>query len=138
MFSTDNNGIRIKSDYDCGGLVKQVTYRTTVLVGVKHLLLFDTNYGSCSGNVGIPVYQDIVVDGVLAVNSQSGAYSEFNGYNAANPLELYLANVYLDSAAQENSQYAIVGLDNSSITPSGPGVSTFSFELREGFPGLRF
>ncbi|MGB7266568.1 MAG: glycosyl hydrolase family 28 protein, partial [Terracidiphilus sp.] len=127
--STDNNGINIKSDATCGGEVNQVTYRNTILVGVKHLLVFNTYYGTCSGTPGIPYYQDIVVDGVLAINSQSGAYSEFQGYNAANPLGLYLANVYLDSTAQENSQYANVGLDNSNITPSGPGVTTFDFNL---------
>ncbi|HEX4064419.1 MAG TPA: glycosyl hydrolase family 28 protein [Acidobacteriaceae bacterium] len=127
--STDNNGINIKSDYDCGGPVSQVTYRNTVLDGVKHLLIFNTYYGSCSGTVGIPVYQNIVVDGVRAIDSQSGAYSEFEGYNAANPLELYLANVNLDQTAQQDSQYAIVGLDNSNITPAGTGVTTFDFHL---------
>lgn len=132
--SSDNNGINIKSDYDCGGLVKQVTYRNTQLNGIKHLLIFNTNYGSCSGTPGIPVYQDIVVDGVTATNSQSGAYSEFEGYNAANPLELYLANVTLDITNQENSQYAIVGLDNSNIAPAGTGVSTFNFQLRPQDP----
>lgn len=129
IVSSDNNGINIKSDYDCGGLVKQVTYRHTKLTGVKHLLIFNTYYGSCSGTPGIPYYQDIVVDGVVAVDSQSGAYSEFEGYNAANPLGLYLANVDLDSTSQENSQDAVVGLDNSNITPAGPGVTTFDFHL---------
>lgn len=127
--STNNNGINIKSDYDCGGLVKQVTYRQTFLDGIKHLLIFNTSYGSCSGSKGIPVYQDIVVDGVYARDSQSGAYSEFRGYNAANPLEIYLAHVYLDVDKQQNSQYANVGLDHSSITPAGTGVTTFPFNL---------
>lgn len=127
--STDNNGINIKSDIDCGGLVSQVTYRQTFLDGIKHLLIFNTSYGSCSGNQGIPVYRDIVVDGVYARNSQSGAYSEFEGYNAANPLELYLAHVYLDVNAQQSSQFANVGLDHSNITPAGTGVTTFPFNL---------
>jgi polygalacturonase len=129
IVSSDNNGINIKSDYNCGGPVNQVTYRNTQLTGVKHLLVFNTYYGSCSGTPGIPWYQNIVVDGVTATDSQSGAYSEFEGYDAANPLGLYLANVNLDSTAQENSQYANVGLDNSNITPSGPEVTTFDFYL---------
>jgi polygalacturonase len=132
--SSDNNGINIKSDIECGGPVKQVTYRRTRLIGVKHLLIFNTNYGSCTGTEGVPYYQDIFVDGAYATSSQSGAYSEFNGYDAANPLGLYLANVNLDSSAQENSQYANVGLDNSNITPSGPGVTTFPFTLQDNFP----
>lgn len=131
IVSSDNNGINIKSDYDCGGPVTQVTYRHTKLTGVKHLLIFNTYYGSCSGTPGIPYYQDIVVDGVVATDSQSGAYSEFEGYNAANPLGLYLANVNLDATTQQDSQYAVVGLDNSNITPAGPGVTTFDFYLRD-------
>ena len=67
--STDNNGINIKSDYDCGGLIQQVTCRHTTLTGVKHLLVFNTSYGSCSGTPGVLYYQDIVVDGVRAVDS---------------------------------------------------------------------
>jgi polygalacturonase len=127
--SSDNNGINIKSDYDCGGPVQQVTYHNTRLTGIKHLLVFNTYYGSCSGTPGVPQYQDIVVDGVTATNSESGAYSEFEGYSASAPLGLYLANVNLDSTTQENSQYADVGLDNSNITPSGPDVTTFNFVL---------
>ena len=53
--STDNNGINIKSDYDCGGLIQQVTCRHTTLTGVKHLLVFNTSYGSCSGTPGVPI-----------------------------------------------------------------------------------
>ena len=45
--STDNNGIRIKTSPSCGGLVQQVTYRNTQMIGVKHLLYFATDY-SCS------------------------------------------------------------------------------------------
>jgi len=127
--ATDDNGIRIKSDPTCGGLVQQITYRNTLLIGVKHLLEFNTNYGSCSGTPGIPVYQDIVVDGLASINSVAGAYSEFEGFSAANPLELYLAHVHLDVTTQQNSQYANVGLDDSNIVPAGPGVTTFNFYL---------
>lgn len=132
--ATDNNGINIKSDIDCGGMVRQVTYRQTHLFGVKHLLIFNTYYGSCSGHTGIPTYQDIVVDGVYATNSQAGAYSEFQGYNEANPLGIYLSHVFLDVNTQQKSQYATVGLDNSSITPSGTGVTTFPFKLQGELP----
>jgi polygalacturonase len=134
IVSNDNNAINIKSDYDCGGPVNQVTYRNTRLTGVKHLLIFNTYYGSCSGTPGIPWYQNIVVDGVIATDSESGAYSEFEGYDAANPLGLYLANVNLDATAQQDSQYANVGLDNSNITPAGTGVTTFDFTLRDPWP----
>jgi polygalacturonase len=124
--SSDNNGIRIKSSDACGGPVDQVTFWNTQMIGVKHLLQFRTDY-ACSGVAGIPQYQDIVVDGVTAANSQSGAYSVFQGYKAGHPLGLYLAHVHLDSTTEQGSQYANVGLDNSNIVPAGPGVTTFSF-----------
>ena len=123
--STDNNGFRIKSDVECGGTVQQVTYNNTLLIGVKHLLIFNSYYGSCSGVSGTPYFTDIVVNGALSIDSQSGAYSMFNGYSAAFPLGLTLENVHLDVTAQQNSQYANVGLLNSNITPSGTGVTTF-------------
>jgi polygalacturonase len=134
--STDNNGVNIKSDYDCGGEVKQVTSRNTRLIGIKHLLVFNTNYGSCSGFSGVPYYQDIVVDGVYATQSQSGAYSEFEGYSTSYPLGLYLENVDLDSTEQANSQDAVVGLDDSNIVPAGPDVTTFRFFLPPTFPWI--
>lgn len=129
--ASDNNGIRIKTSPSCGGLVKQVTYRNIQLIGVKHLMYFRTDY-SCStaNNASIPEYQDIVVDGLTAAHSEAGAYSEFEGYDANHVLELYLAHVHVDSLTQQKSQYANVGLDNSNITPSGTGVTTFDFNVR--------
>jgi polygalacturonase len=134
IVSSDNNGIRIKTSTSCGGLVQQVTYRNTQLIGVKHLMYFATDY-SCStaNNATIPEYQDILVDGLTAANSESSAYSEFEGYDQNHILGLYLAHVHLDSTAQQKTQYANVGLDNSNITPSGPGVTTFDFNLN-GMP----
>ncbi len=114
--------------------MNQVTYRHTQLTGIKHLLIFNPYYGTCSGTPGIPWFQDIVVDGVTATGSQSGAYSQFQGYDAANPLGLYLAHINLDVTTQQKSQYANVGLDDSNITPAGPGVTTFNFNLREPWP----
>jgi polygalacturonase len=125
-YSTNNNGINIKSDIDCGGNVTQVTYTNTCMKYVKHLLIFNSNYGSCSGNTGTPYFTDIIVNGVKATSSQSSAYSTFNGYSSSYPLGLYLANVSLDTTTQQNSQYASVGLENSNITPSGTGVSTYT------------
>lgn len=109
--------------------MQQVTDRNTLLTGVKHLLIFNTYYGTCSGTPGIPWFHDIVVDNVTSVNSVSGAYSKFEGYNAGYPLGLYLAHVNLDATAQKNTQYANVGLEDSNIVPAGPGVTTFDFHL---------
>jgi polygalacturonase len=122
--STNNNGINIKTDVDCGGTVRQVTYLDTCMTGVKHLLVFNTSYGSCTGTMGTPYFTDIVVDGVYGTDSASGAYSEFEGYSAAFPLGLTLENVNLDVTTQQNSQYANVALYQSNLIPSGTGVVT--------------
>lgn len=123
-YSTNNNGINIKSDYACGGNVTKVTYANTCMKYVKHLIILNSNYGSCSGNSGVPYFTNIIVNGAKSVSSQSGAYSTFNGYSSSYPLQAYLANVSLDSTTQQSNQYANVGLENSNITPTGTGVTT--------------
>lgn len=128
IVSSDNNGIRIKTSPDCGGPVDTVTFLDTQLIGVKHLMYFRTDYSCSAGdNATIPVYTNILVDQLTATNSQSGAYSEFQGYDADHILQLYLAKVNLDSLAQQNTQYSNVGLDHSNIVPSGPFVTTYYF-----------
>lgn len=136
--STNNNGINIKTDVDCGGTVRQVTYLDTCMTGVKHVLIFNTSYGSCTGTMGTPYFTDIIVNGVYASSSQSGAYSEFEGYSAAFPLGLTLENVDIDVTTQQNSQYAEVGLNNSNVTPSGTGVTTHSVPGEGGVPSCSF
>lgn len=130
IVSSDNNGIRIKTSPSCGGLVQQVTFAHTQLIGVKHLIYFATDY-SCStaSNATIPNYQDIVVEYLDSTDSVAGAYSEFEGYDADHILDIYLAHIQLDSTAQQKTQYANVGLDHTNITPSGPGVTTYDFNL---------
>jgi polygalacturonase len=136
--STDNNGIRIKSDADCGGPVKQVTFDSTCMTGVKHPLVFSANYGSCSGSSGTPQFTDIVVNGVLATKSQSGGYSEFNGYSAKAPLEVTLENVDLDVTKTESNQYAEVQVFNANVKPSGTGVTTSSVSGSGSVPTCSF
>ncbi len=136
--STDANGINIKSDVDCGGTVRQVTYIDTCMTGVKHLLIFNTSYGSCSGTTGSPSYTDIIVNGVYSTSSPSDAYSTFDGYSSALPLGLSLENVHLDVTAQQGSQDAHVGLANSNVTPSGTGVTTSSITASGSVPTCSF
>jgi polygalacturonase len=136
--STDDNGINIKSDVDCGGTVRQVTYLDTCMTGVKHLLVFNTSYGSCTGTTGDPSYTDIIVNGVYTTSSPSGAYSQFDGYSSSLPLGLTLENVHLDVTAQQGSQDAKVGLANSNITPSGSGVTTSSVTASGSIPTCSF
>lgn len=119
--STSNNGIRIKSDALTGGVTQRVTYEDVCLTGVKHPLYFNPHY--TSGGTLIPTVRDVVLNGVVAVNSPAGATSDFEGYDAAHPLQIDLENIALDATAQ-TAAYANVGLFDSNVVPSGPGVVT--------------
>jgi polygalacturonase len=136
--STSNNGIRIKSDIQCGGPVKQVTFEHTCMTGVQHLLEFNTNYGSCSGTSGVPQFTDIVVNGVYSTHSPSSASSEFNGYRASAPLQVTLENVDLDVTKTSSNQYASVGLYNSNVKPTGTDVTTAAVSGSGSVPTCSF
>lgn len=133
--ATDANAIRIKSDPTCGGLVQQVTYQNTCIKQAKHLIILNTHYGTCSGTPGIPQFTDVIINGVRSFDSVSGAYESFTGYGPLNPpIEVFLAHIDLDSTTQVNDQYAQVYLDDSNITPSGPGITTSSWFAKGEVP----
>jgi polygalacturonase len=137
--SPDPQGINIKTDPTCGGTVQQVTYQNTCLYGVKHLIVLNTAYGSCSGTAGTPVFTDIVVNGVVAQSSITGAYTLIDGNSAVNPINAYFANINLDNTSQNGSnQYAAIALDNSNMTPSGTGITTSSFSTAGSVPTCSF
>lgn len=137
--SADPQGINIKTDPTCGGTVQQVTYQNTCLYGVKHLIVLNTAYGSCSGTAGTPVFTDIVVNGVVAQSSITGAYTLIDGNSAGNPINAYFANISLDNTSQNGSnQYAAIALDNSNMTPSGTGITTSSFSTPGSVPTCSF
>lgn len=78
IVSGSSTGIRIKSSAKNGGKVSDVTYLNTCLSGVRAPIVFDTHYSGGSGS-SIPQFTGIVVDGVTAVSSPSGAASVFQG-----------------------------------------------------------
>lgn len=137
--STDANAINIKTDKDCGGLVKEVYYEDTCIRYAKHLIVVNANYGSCSGTSGTPQFQDIVINGVKSENSVSGAYEELAGYSSSYLAQVYLANIDLDSNTQSGDEYATVYLDNvNGLDPSGTDVTTSSFSLSGSVPSCSF
>lgn len=135
-----DNGLRIKSNASLGGLVTDVTYLNTCLKGVKKLLLFDTHYtsnGSLNGS-NIPLFTNIVINGLKAVNSQSSAASTFDGYDAAHPLGLTMQNVSLDKTKIKKASYANIGLYNTNIKPTGTGVTTSTVTGSSAVPSCSF
>jgi polygalacturonase len=138
--STDANAINIKTDYDCGGAVKQVTYENICITKAKHLIVLNTNYGACTGKTGTPVFSNIVINGVKSTSSLSSAYSLIEGYNASNPITAYVANISLDTNTQNSAaQYATVYLDNvNGWAPTGTGLTTKTFTLSGSVPTCSF
>ena len=134
--SSSDNGIRIKSSAGNGGVVTQVTYQNTCLSGMKAPIVLDTHYSSGSGS-SIPSFTDIVINGVLARSSSSGATSVLNGYNSSHPLGVTLENVHLD-VSKSTAEYAQVQLYNSTLTPSGTGVSVSNISGSGSVPSCSF
>jgi polygalacturonase len=126
--STDANAINIKTDPDCGGLVKQVTYEGICIKYAKHLIIVNAEYGSCSGTAGTPQFQDIIVNGAKSEDSESGAYETFAGYSSSYLAQIYLANIDLDSNTQDGDEYTDAYLDNvNGLDPSGTDVTDGSW-----------
>jgi polygalacturonase len=136
--SANANGLNVKTDSVCGGTVNEVAFVNNCLYGVKHLIIVNAYYGSCSGTAGTPQFKNIVVNGVESKSSISGAYSTFYGYSSSYLAQVYLANVSLDTTTQSSDKYATVYLDNSNITPSGTDVTTKSFTLSGSVPSCSF
>ena len=133
--STSNNGIRIKSDALAGGVTQQVTYHDICMTGIENPLYFNPFYAA--GGTTIPTFTDIVLNGVVAVDSPANASSLFQGYDANHPLNLDLENVSLDNTA-ETSSNARIGLYNSNVVPSGPNVVVTPIHASGRIPSCAF
>jgi len=134
--SGDDNGIRIKTDSSVGGTVKQVTYENTCVTQAKHAIELNPFYSSGNGST-TPSFTDIVVLGLRAVSSESGAQSVLEGFNAANPLGLTLENVSLD-ATNTSSEFASVGVFDTNVTPSGTDVTVSNISGSGSVPACAF
>lgn len=134
--SGDNNGLRIKTTSSEGGTVNQVTYDNTCLTGVKHALEFNPFYSSGNGST-TPFYENIVVNGLKSVSSQSSSQSVLEGYNSSHLLGLTLENVSLD-ATSTSAEYASIGTFNSNITASGADVTVTAISGSGSVPTCTF
>ncbi len=133
--STSNNGIRIKSDALAGGVTERVTYQRVCITGVKNPLYFNPFYAA--GGSSIPTFKDIVLNGIVAVDSPAKTTSLFQGYDANHPLGLDLENVSLDNPAATAAD-ARIGIHNSNVVPSGPNVIVTPIQAGGRIPSCRF
>lgn len=127
--TSNPNGMDIKTGPSCALTVRNVSFLNTCMKGVKHVIMFDTNYAACKTGSpsGTPTVNGVVVNGATSISSLSSAYTLFDGRDSSHILEAYLANVSLDSAVGGNSsdQYATIHEYNvKGVTASGTGVTT--------------
>jgi polygalacturonase len=129
--SVSDTGIQVKTDANSGGLTRRVTYADICMTNIKHLLIFNPHYSS--GGTSVPTQSDIVLNGVVSTDSESGAYSIFEGFDAANPLQIALENIDLDNITQDGNhgsegptlgqsptEYVNAYTYNTNIVPAGP------------------
>jgi polygalacturonase len=135
--SGSDNGLRIKSDAAVGGSVHNVEYLNNCLTHMKAPLVLDTRYSSSSGS-HIPDFTAITVEGLVSVNSLSGAKNQLIGYSSAYPLGVYLSHVKLD-ATGSSAEYAKVYQYDSNLVASGTGVSVSTMSSAAGsYPSCSF
>jgi polygalacturonase len=129
--SGSDTGIQVKTDANSGGVTAAVTYTGICMTSIKHLLIFNPHYSS--GGTSIPTQRDIVLNGVVSTDSESGAYSILEGFDAAHPLQIALENIDLDNVTQDGNhgnespqagqnptEYVAAETYNTDIVPSGP------------------
>jgi polygalacturonase len=133
--SVSDTGIQIKTDANSGGLTQRVTYTDICMTNIKHVLIFNPHYSS--GGTEVPTQSDIVLNGVVSTDSESGAYSIFEGFQAANPLQIALENIDLDNVTQDGNhgsegptlgesptEYVNAYTYNTNMVPAGPEGDT--------------
>jgi hypothetical protein len=67
-----------------------------------HVKCPEQGYGS-SGGTSIPTQRDIAINGVVSTDSESGAYSIFEGFDADHPLQIALENTDLANVTQDGN-----------------------------------
>jgi polygalacturonase len=100
------SGLRIKSNDTRGGTVSEILYRNVCLRGNKAPIDIYTHYEQAEkpGNL-IPDYRDIRME---RVHSLTPGKINLQGYDAAHPLRLRLADVVVDGKPAVSSEFAQV------------------------------
>jgi polygalacturonase len=130
------NGIRIKSYSKVGGEVENVEYADTCMEELEYPIEINPFYSSSTGS-DYPDFKSITIDGATETDSVSGAQSAIEGYSSSYPLGLTLEDVSLDDNSY-TAEYAKVSYYNSTIVPSGTGVTTTEISGSGSAPSCSF
>ncbi|MBZ5617605.1 MAG: Ig-like domain repeat protein [Acidobacteriia bacterium] len=89
----NQNGLRIKSDVNRGGLVQNITYSNICMQIVRHAIVLDPFYmAGATGNL-VPHYANITLENVHATTEGTVM---IEGHDAAVPTTITLNNVQVD------------------------------------------
>ncbi|MBV6322336.1 pectinesterase family protein [Duganella violaceipulchra] len=97
------SGLRIKSDVSRGGVVDQVSYRNVCLRDVKAPIDISTHYNPRAEGTQVPVYTNIVLDGVHSVTPGRVI---MQGYDEQHPLQATLRDVGVAGTAERKIEFA--------------------------------
>jgi polygalacturonase len=124
-----DNGIRIKSNSNRGGLVRDVVYSDVCIRDTKNPILLDTHY-SFSGTATnkIPDFREITFDNIRILGPGAITLDGLEGHS----LGLIFNGLSLDSPANNKitAHHADIriGPAGSDLRPSGTGVSVTSVD----------
>jgi hypothetical protein len=125
---TNAAGLKIKSAKDRGGLVNNVQYNGICIQNQRYPLQFNPNYNTNAGT-SYPSYNNIGLHNI-SITALGVGSMEFDGSNAANPLNVTFDNLYAGSAAvTPATAYANITIGPGPVRPvalqtmTGTGVT---------------
>ena len=137
------NGLRIKSDRSCGGIVRNVTYEDVCMRGLANPILLNPAYDPGAIGSAIPTFQGVTFRNVRHVDCSASAavptpVVTLQGADASHLAQVTLDGVVVDGIAAANvlARYATVALGPGpvSFTPAGPGVTVTDVRTGAGAP----
>jgi polygalacturonase len=132
-----DNGLRIKSAGNRGGLVHDITYENVCIRNSPHPIQLTGSYGSDGASRGDfpPAYKDITFKNVAV---SGGGEFMFSGYDETHRAEATLEGVFVTDAAKYTYKFAhadvIYGKGGSNLTPPAGTDATVKGAPSNGTP----
>lgn len=97
-----DNGLRIKSDVSCGGLVHDVEYQSVCMRNVKNPILMDPFYSSAPGTF-VPLFEDIRLKNV---RDEMPGRVTLLGHDAQHLLRIWFDGLWIEGLRQSDIRAA--------------------------------
>jgi polygalacturonase len=127
------NGLRIKSDRSCGGIVQNVLYEDVCMRGLANPILLNPSYDPSATGSAIPTFQGVTFRNVRHVDCSAFAPNlptpvvTLDGADASHLAQVTLDGVVVDGIAaasvKASEASVLLGSGPVNFTPSGTGVN---------------